>query len=77
MREAEFGPAGNEELDFCRTEIAWLEGLIVNAVRGFAGQIARAEQLKAAFEKEVQAELAALRRRIDAVVCAHDKRVRA
>lgn len=75
VREAEFGPAGNEEVEDIRTEIRRLDGVVAQAVRDFDAHIARALKIKGAFETEMKAELASLTRKVDRAVRAHDKRV--
>lgn len=75
LREAEFGPAGNEEVETIRAEIRRVEGVLAQASRDIDAQIARALKIKGAFETEVKAELAALARRVDVCVKAHDKRM--
>ena len=77
LREAEFGPAGNEEVDGIRAELRRLDGVVAQAGRDFDAHIGRALKIKAAFETEMKAELTALTRKIDRAVEAHDKRVRA
>lgn len=75
LREAEFGPAGNEEVETIRAEIRRVEGVLGQATRDIDARIASALKIKTAFETELKAELAALTRRVDACVKAHDKRM--
>ena len=75
LREAEFGPAGNEEVETIRAEIRRVEGVLGQATRDIDARIASALKIKTAFETELKAELAALTLRVDACVKAHDKRM--
>jgi len=75
VREAEFGPPGNEEVETIRAEIRRVEDIVAQAARDFDAHISRALKIKAAFETEVKAELLALTRRVDLCVRNHDKRV--
>lgn len=63
LREELFGPAGNEEVDEIRSEIARLEKETGRLIEIFAQEQAK--------------KIKVLRERVDAVVASHDKRVRA
>ncbi len=77
IREDKFGPAGNEELDALRAELAHVKDCITMVGRDLEVIIRDAVKTHSDTDKRLRTDLATLEKRIDACASAHDKRVRA